>query len=348
MKRFYLLTLVIASAIFVNAQTGLMIKNGEKGLYLEHTVAAKEGLYAIGRLYNVSPKHIAAYNKIDLNGGISIGQVLRIPLTDTNFTQKSAAGTPIYYSVGASDGLLKISNEHKKVSLKNLKEWNDLTSDNIQAGANLIVGFLVSKEMTSQRANALAKKPAPVVIHETVLTQEKANDNMEKIQIVNIEGETPEEPKKPVSPEIASVREEPKPATVVNTSVTTPPPAPVNAVINEEVNPVSVEGNGYFKSSFEQQVKKKPASKNSTVTSGVFKTTSGWQDAKYYLLIDNVTPGTIVRIINPGNNKAVFAKVLGEMNGIRQNEGLDIRISNAAASALQISDDSKFIVNVSY
>jgi hypothetical protein len=105
---------------------------------------------------------------------------------------------------------------------------------------------------------------------------------------------------------------------------------------------------GYFKSSFEQQVKINPAIKNETVTSGIFKTISGWQDTKYYLLMDGVQPGTIIRIINPDNNKMVYAKVLGEMSGIRQNEGLNIRISNAAASALQIQEPDKFIVKVNY
>ena len=105
---------------------------------------------------------------------------------------------------------------------------------------------------------------------------------------------------------------------------------------------------GYFKRSFEQQVKANPASKNATVTSGIFKTTSGWQDAKYYLLIDDVATGTIVKIINPENNKAVFAKVLGEMNGIRQNQGLNIRISNAASTALGVADTEKFIVKLNY
>jgi hypothetical protein len=44
----------------------------------------------------------------------------------------------------------------------------------------------------------------------------------------------------------------------------------------------------------------------------------------------------------------VFAKVLGEMTGIRQNQGLEVRISNAAASALNISETDKFIVKVNY
>jgi hypothetical protein len=53
-------------------------------------------------------------------------------------------------------------------------------------------------------------------------------------------------------------------------------------------------------------------------------------------------------VINPVNNKAVYAKVLGEMSGIRQNAGLDVRISNAAAAALEITELDKFIVKVNY
>ena len=72
------------------------------------------------------------------------------------------------------------------------------------------------------------------------------------------------------------------------------------------------------------------------------------KDAKYYALIDGVEPGTIIIVTNPANDKLVYAKVLGEMKGIRQNQGLDLRISNAAASALEIPETDKFIVQVNY
>ena len=84
------------------------------------------------------------------------------------------------------------------------------------------------------------------------------------------------------------------------------------------------------------------------VTSGMFKTTSGWVDSKYYLLIDGVQPGTIIKITNPANNKFIYAKVLGEMSSIKLNDGLNIRISSAAVSALEITDPDKFIVKVNY
>jgi len=124
-------------------------------------------------------------------------------------------------------------------------------------------------------------------------------------------------------------------------------PKVVPAVVKEEVR-TSASDYGYFKTSFDQQVKARPISRDATVTSGIFKTVFGVMEAKYYMLMDGVLPGTIIRITNPDNNKAVYVKVLGGMSGIRQNQGYDIRISNAAASALQVTEDEKFIVRVNY
>jgi hypothetical protein len=126
------------------------------------------------------------------------------------------------------------------------------------------------------------------------------------------------------------------------------PKTQVNSVVMDNVINSDMPSEGYFKSSFDQQVKVSPISKNETVTAGIFKTANGWRDAKYYLLIDGVQPGTILKIINPANNKSVYAKVLGGMSGIRLNAGLNIRISNSAAAALEISDTDKFIVKVNY
>jgi hypothetical protein len=105
---------------------------------------------------------------------------------------------------------------------------------------------------------------------------------------------------------------------------------------------------GYFKPAFEQQAKQTPVKKNKTVTSGIFKTMSGWEDGKYYVLADELSPGTIVKLVNPSNNFAVYAKVLGEMSGIKLNEHLDIRISNAAAAKLSVTDTDKFIMKMIY
>ena len=370
MKKLWLLLVLSTTMLFcVQAQTKeLIIKKGPRGLYLEHTVVPKEGLYSIGRLYNVHPKFIAAYNQLDINKGLNIDQVIHIPLTDTNFNQKSNKGTPVYYTVLEAQGLMKVSNAVNKVTLKDLRSWNGLKNDNLTAGSNLIVGFLVSKEMS-----AIASKPpvqqAPVkqedkAVAKTAQTEDKTTGKTVKAEDktvvkapakedkVIIKADKPEEktlgktPPAADKPVVKTETETPK-ETIPEVNEESKKTEPVFA--KQETSTTSSE-QGYFKKSFEQQVKTNPLSKNTTVTSGIFKTTSGWQDAKYYLLIDGVPTGTIVKVINPDNNIAVYAKVLGEMNGIRQNEGYDIRISNAAASTLGIavSDTDKFVLKVNY
>ncbi|MBI5856991.1 MAG: LysM peptidoglycan-binding domain-containing protein [Sphingobacteriales bacterium] len=311
-KRFSIAFILILTIQFVLAQkTELMVKSGDNGLYLVHKVAPRESFFAIGRLYNVSAKYLASYNKLDMNKGLQIDQKIRIPLTDTNFSQKGNSGTPVYYKVDDEKELAKISAVNKNVSVESLKAWNDLAGDKAKKDAKLIIGFLHSKAMPSV----------------TISSKPKQEDSVVKLE------------EKTVVP--VANPEEKKPKAIEEIKKTEP------VVVNEETKPIQ-DGDGFFKTSFDQQVRVNPVSKNETVTAGIFKTTSGWQDAKYYMLMDNVQPGTIVKVINPANNMAVFVKVLGEMAGIRQNEGYNIRISNAAAAALQIQEQDKFIVKVSY
>ncbi len=284
----------------------LLVRKDDNNLYLDHKVVAKETFYSVGRLYNLNPKTIASFNKLNMDKGLNIDQKIKIPLNDSNFTQQDDNGTPVYYKVKENDGLLKVSNAHKNVPLKNLRKWNNIQGDIIAEGSKLIIGFLVTKESIASADPQ--KKPV-----------EKIEEKPEVK--IPVEEKKPEEKTEPTKPEPVVIKEEPK-------IVTADP--------------------GFFKSFFEKQVKISPLTKNETVTSGIFKTTSGWQDGKYYLLIDKVPPGTIIKVVNPANNLFIFAKVLGEMSGIRQNEGLNIRISNAGASVLQVNEQDKFIVKVVY
>ena len=56
------------------------IKGVSPNLYLEHIVAPKETLYSVARLYNSSPRELAAYNHLSLQSGLQIGQILKILL----------------------------------------------------------------------------------------------------------------------------------------------------------------------------------------------------------------------------------------------------------------------------
>jgi LysM repeat protein len=284
----------------------------------------------------VHPRHIANFNGLDFNKGLVLGQLIKIPLTDTNFNQKNNSGVPVYYKVGEKDGLMRVSTVHNKVALESLRQWNNLSSDNINFGTTLIVGYLVSKEMNAAAIPAVVKTEPVIEKPKT----ETPKEDPPKTEVKPVVAKKPEPPPAEVKKDLSAVAGEPK--TIVEVKQPEKKPEIIPAV------KVETSEEGFFKWHFEQQAKQQATTTDKTVTSGIFKTSSGWTDGKYYLLIDGVVSGTIVKITNPTNNKSVYAKVLGQMEGINLNKGLDIRISNSAASALGITEMDKFIVKANY
>ena len=105
-------------------------------------------------------------------------------------------------------------------------------------------------------------------------------------------------------------------------------------------NPGHYKG-GYFRTFY------KDAGNSSTGNAGVFRSTSGWNDGKYYALMNNVPVGTIVKVTFPSTNKTVYAKVLGQLPEMKESNGLSLRLSDAAASELGVAIN-KFYVDVKY
>ena len=405
MKKRVTLILTLFFCVFSFSQD-LIIKSGPKGLYLEHKVAPKEGLFPLGRMYNVHPRHIANFNGIDFNKGLSIGQQINIPLSDTNFKTTVNQGIPVYYKPTGKESLANIGVKNK-VQINKLREWNDLNADNVEAGTKLIVGFLITNEMKDRgeisiqskvpkdivppveesvsnvKKQAISeKKGPPAEVKKDTVAVEESVSNVKK-QAISEKKEPPAEVKKDtvvveesvsnVKKQAISEKKEPpaevkKDTVVVEESVSNVkkqeaaekklPVAEVKNEVTENkktesaiIKPsetINDDGTGYFKNNFYQQLKTSPLTREQTVTSSIFKTTSGWQDGKYYLLINGVEPGTIVKITNPSNSKTVFAKVLYAMDKIRENQGVDIRISDAAAATLSVTETDKFILKVNY
>lgn len=340
MKKLVILALPVLLSSIAFSQD-LIVKSGSKGLYLEHTVAPKEGLFPIGRMYNVHPRHIAQFNSMDFNKGLAIGQHINIPLSDTNFKQTVNQGVPVYYIPSGKESLANISAKYK-TPMSSLRGWNNLADNDVPANSKLIIGFLITKELkdrvvtmtnttieesvsnVKKQAEAEKKQPEPevkkpAVVEESVSNVKKAEAQKEPMQEI-----------KKTEPVIA--KEEPK---------KTEPVVKQPEIVNDD-------GTGYFKNNFYQQIKTDPVTKEQTVTSSIFKTMSGWQDGKYYLLINGVEPGTIVKLTNPTNSKTIFAKVLYSMDKVRANQGIDIRISDAAASTLAVNETDKFVLKVNY
>jgi LysM repeat protein len=284
--------LLVVFIVFVQAVTGqeYYTQGASPDLHLTHKVEAKETWYSIGRTYNLQPKDVASYNKLSIDRPLEIGQTVKIPLTDANFSQSDKRVTgevPVYHVVQEKEWMYRISVNHNKVPIERLEKWNSISRDEARAGMKLIVGYLKSKGGTTAAATNAAQQPTAVAAKPAQQTSSA-----------------------------------PKPPVVTQTSG------------------VSQNG-GYFRTQFENN------GKNHSGVSGIFKSTSGWNDGKYYALMNNVTVGTIVKVIFPQTNKSIYAKVLGELPDMKESAGLALRISDAAASELG-AVNNKFSVDVEY
>jgi len=305
-----------------------------------HKVGPKESLSSIGRLYNINGRELANYNKIDYDKGLAVGQILKIPVKSDadipkipketvtapgkekpvketapakNVTPADIKGTPIYHTVAKKETLYHISTLYGKVPVENIKKWNNLSSDGLTEGTKLIVGY------THTKADAKpTEAKSPVVV---------AKKTEEKDATVN----NKQAEEKTTATETAK-----KEAAVNNEPV---------AKMPDNFKSADFKG-GVFKNLFDEQAKGKYITTESG-TAGIFKSTSGWEDGKYYCLHNNAAAGTILRITNNATGKSVYAKVLDLITDIKQNNGLIIRLSNSAADALGVVDN-KFDCTINY
>ncbi len=309
-----------------------IVKSTGKGLYIEHKVIPKENWYSIGRKYEISPREIAPFNGLSMDKGLSIGQIIKIPLLPTNFNQdlENKTGVPVAHIVTQKEGLLHIASQYN-VTVAQLKKWNKLNADQINIGDELVIGFVKATMPVLQNTSTEAVKVETVVqATPSPVVQQEVKKNI----VVAAPVSTPTLAEKKVEKQQEKVAEPQinKPTKVVDNS----------AVVTTNQKPIQVDaaakGAGYFSSFFEQQSKEGKPQKLEGFVYGVFKSSSGWDDGKYYVLLNSVEPGTIVKISVKGTDKSVFAKVLGSVPPGKESDGMSMRMSNSAASALGITE----------
>lgn len=338
MKRLCILLFCLPFIAFAQNKP-LVIQGVAPNLYVNHTVAPKENYYSIGRIYNISPKEIAPFNNLVLENGLTLNQTIKIPLTATNFsqdgqTQADEVLIPLHHTVVEKEGLYRIGVNYNKVPLETLKQWNNIKGESVSNGTSLVVGYLkVKKELSPlagmAKAVPVTKEPAMVTAPPKPMRDDKPIAVKEPVKEPVKEVVVKEPVKeKPVAVE-APVKRDPEP-------VVTKEPEKTYSTKNFK--------GGIFKSDFEKQSK---SSSDENGTAATFKSTSGWEDGKYYCLHNSATAGTIIKITSNTTGKSIYAKVLDVIPDIKQNNGLLLRISNAAAEELGVGE-TKFDCSVAY
>ena len=256
---------------------------------------------------------------------LRIGQTIKVPLKAVNFTQINnvavdEVAVPIYHKVAANETLFQVSNKFNKVSTASLKKWNNLNLDDINQGQNLIVGYLKVKKDLSAFAQQGIKMPKENAVRDKVAVQKNETAKLE-------------EPKMQETKEEIVVAKKTEPVinkAAANNSV---PEKPLVSTNNKQ---------GFFKPGYNG------SGKEESGTAGIFKSTSGWEDGKYYCLHNTAEQNSIVKITNPVNGKFVYAKVLDVMPDLKQNNELAVRISSAAAEALGADNTTNFNCKINY
>lgn len=341
--RIILWALMLFATTSSYSQTKLQVQGVSPSLHITHSVAAKENWYSIGRIYNISPKELAPFNNSSLDKPLAIGQQLKIPLTAANFSQdgKKAADevfVPVYHQVAEKEWYFRISSNYNKVPVETLEKWNTVKNDQLKAGMWLVVGYLKVKTAQSSLAASGTNKIIPAAPAVTPAKEMAAAEKSKKPEAPLVKKEEPVKPEPAAENAKAEV---PKPETVKPEIKEEPKPAePVSVPVVNNNTPVNHNG-GVFKKWFSDK------GGATTGNAGIFRSTSGWNDGKYYALINNVPIGTIVKVTFSSTNKSVYAKVLGQLPDMKESVGLAVRISDAAASELGVTN-TKFYVDVKY
>ncbi|MDB5249500.1 MAG: LysM peptidoglycan-binding protein [Segetibacter sp.] len=315
---------------------------------ITHVVAKGETLFKIGKDYNVTPEAIKEWNSLTSNN-IVAGTPLVVGHLKSK-EDRSTANTSVATTSTAAKTTVVAPGRELPQSKQPASEIK--TEENVAASpATSTKAFTpippdvalnepkkpvseVKKEEPSSPVNSSEMGAQKDEVTSTAVTrpQEKVTDTPVKEQTIKV---------KPI--EEAPVRDVAK--------ETTSKPAEAGYSRNNESGSADVlmETGSLAGGAFAGIFSKSPSQKSLTIKTGeaaTFKSTSGWQDKKYYVLMNDVSPGTILKISSSAN-KIVYAKVLGSMPEMKENNGLLLRISNSAASSLGIIDP-KFPVEVSY
>lgn len=273
--------------------------------YFVHTIKDGETLTKLANKYGTTVGDIMRLNKMTTSSKLEIGEEVKIPKTGDNAVTEST------HAVAKGETLYSIAHKNH-ITVAQLRDWNNIPDNTIHEGQVLRLtapdgssGNAPVSDNTANTAATPVEDSAPVSSGTDAKSSESADIN------------TANDTKQRADDDAAA--------------------APVSNVVG--MNP----DEGVFATAYQSH-----ANGTELITKGsaaVFKTASGWQDKKYYILMNDIAPGTIVKV--QANGKTVYAKVLWNLGNVKENQGLTYRISDAAANVLNLSGDT-FDIIVSY
>jgi LysM repeat protein len=363
MALFLLLHTEVAQA-GVQDSIGVEKKDGKR--FVLHRLEAKETLYALSRKYSVALDDIKKSNAdINLNE-LKVGQVLRIPSPEKN-TNTSATTSTSTHIVIAGETLYSIAKKYN-VSVVEMKKINPNAVNGLNIGDELLIPEKTTEAIITRGDTPIittATTPASTTSH-TVASGEtlysisrKYNLSVADLKTWNPETSaglrvgqvlklTPGVAKLDIPPTdqqkmpvlvveevkkdpVVEIKKDPVQQVTPSDTVLTKEQEREKKYLDSMAN-IRVQPNGEFKKVTE---------------TGFAEIIDGGDTDKYLALHKTAPVGTIIQVINEGNNQRIFVRVIGKLpvNGL--NDRVVLKISKKAFERLA-GVDKKIPVTLSY
>ncbi len=242
-------------------------------------------------------------------------KAVSVPLLAKDTESKRPDRKPAKNDTFTTTPLLKDSQsqkkEEKELKKPSPKETPEKEKDNQSMGTFEKMLNKINhspKEHTSSSTTSIATQPS----------QKKAESKEE------------EQPTPIIKKEKAPSKPEKTKAKVPDSSINKPTPKKDSAALH-------LAQKSAFSGLFTAQTKNENLIQSKKGAAGWFKSNIQPDSKKYYALCDNLPRGTIIKVINPINNKFIFAKVLSPIPKNKENYNLIVKLSDAAKNDLGIS-----------
>jgi LysM repeat protein len=274
-----------------------------------HTVAAKETLYSISKLYGITTEEIKQWNNLTDNN-LTVGQEILVrqagtktALQSTNTQKANTSNKGGLHTVAEKETMFSIARQYG-ITVDQLKQWNNLASNELKIGQALVVS-------NTTESKGLQKSTGSGAIEKETKKEEAKVQN----QVVK------SEELKKTTTVVADAKKETANSGANKEAVREQP----TIRISESVT------NG-----------------DEILESGIAELIEGTEGNRKYLALHRTAPvGTILKVRNEMNNREVFVRVMGKLQNTALTDKCIIRISKSAYDRLG-AIDPKFRVEVTY
>ncbi len=363
------------------------------GWLVLHKVAPGETLSAIARKYQTTVKAIQVENP-HIAAGLKSGAVVKVPYTavDKPATSTAAATSPspasgqTTHTVKAGQGLFSIAKMYQ-VSVADLRQWNNLSSDNIRPGQELVISGDEAQAqpvaaVTSSDNTALEEKSLPKTVEkakkhkvrkgETLTTIAKKYkvstatlkewNHLRSASVRTGQVLTVSKPVKAGAPSAESTEGNTDAAENENMALVKPDKHPPktndhsSATNPEEVltdentvaPPVGEGAKPNTTASAGSYTIPNTSGYTETVENGLAEVINDTDESDLFLALHRTAPvGTLLKVRNQMNNQIVFVKVVGKLPDTGANDKLVVKVSRKAYERLA-AVDRRFRVEVAY